>query len=203
MSLCEPLPLLRFLASSKALTDMARLNEATLYRRLYHRVLAKESRLRSPAQHCLYAPIKQKAAKKGSGAINYPISDPLPLDAVRSWKVSGDVLVGVGSELTNEQVQWTDTVRWYGHIVKAGKRDMRCMDCGAGKHDAVISEISEWNMRFCLLCYAKFVHHYLVPLSTVLTRPPIGTSSRRATSTRTSSRSSTSGPFPPSFARRR
>lgn len=91
MSLCEPLALLRLLASSKALTDIARLNEATLYRRLYHRVLAKYSRLGPSAQHCLYAPIKQKAAKKGSGAISYPISKSLPLEAVRSWKVSENV----------------------------------------------------------------------------------------------------------------
>ena len=76
---CEPSGVTRLLATSKALTNIANENETTIYRKLYHNLLAKDA----VGAHVIHSPVW----KKGKASISYPLSAPLPAAVVYSWKV--------------------------------------------------------------------------------------------------------------------
>ena len=77
---CEPSGVMRLLATSKALTNMANESETTIYRKLYHNLLVKGA----VGAHVIHSPVW----KKGKALISYPRSAPLPAAVVYSWKVS-------------------------------------------------------------------------------------------------------------------
>ena len=76
---CEPSGVMRLLATSKALTNMANENETTIYRKLYHNLVVKGA----IGAHAIHSPVW----KQGKAPLSYPLSGALPATAVYSWKV--------------------------------------------------------------------------------------------------------------------